>query len=132
MASSEAEWWPSPDDVAAILRARTKPSDGQSHLGVFNANTRPTADEVEALISQVGGQINAVFAAAEIPETSWEAAKQAAVLKTAYLIELSYFPEQGEETSPSTALRILSDAAMTTLINGANVRAFFSETEADE
>lgn len=131
MSSSEAEWWPDPDEIAAILRARTKPADGQTYLGSFTDNTRPTRDEVEALIAQVGQMINGVFAAAEIPESSWEAAKQAAVLRTAQFIEISFTPERTDDSDTVPSLRLLADAALNTLIAGANVRDFFAEATSE-
>jgi hypothetical protein len=83
---------PTSDDVAALLRARTKDLYG-NELGVFNANTRPTDAEVEQLISMsyaevlghVGGD---VFYPCAQPGTALVA------LRAAMWVELSYFPEQ--------------------------------------
>jgi hypothetical protein len=48
---------PTPDDVAALLRARTKDADGHE-LGVFTDTTRPTADQVDELIALAYGDVS--------------------------------------------------------------------------
>lgn len=123
-------WWPTVDDVAGLLRARTKPRDGQEYLGTFNASTRPTDTEVRVLIGQAAAQITAAFAAGEVPASSAEDAKQAALLKAAMWVETSYFPEQVEEGAGGIlpSLRLLAEAARTTMVNSANVRSLFGES----
>lgn len=124
-------WVPTIDDIAIVLRARTKPTDGQVPAGVFNASTSPTGDQVQAVIDRVvSDDIEAVFASGEVPESSWKAARTAAILKTAYSVEASYFPEEVDEAGANGTQMSLSrqaDAAMKTLVNGANVRSLFSE-----
>lgn len=119
-------WRPTIGEVAAILRARTKPRHGQDPTGTFNANTRPTGDEVDALITQACAQIAASFLG-DVPESSEDDARQAAALRTAVLIEVTY-PEQTEDGGLNPALSQQADDAMTTLINTANVRSLFAET----
>lgn len=129
-----AEWAPSVEDVAALMRALTKPTDGQDPLGTFNEDTRPTGNQVEELISHATDEVAAAFASGEVPESSWDPAKQAAILKVAFLIEVSYFPERADEGGPSntaTMLRLQANAAMATLIAGANVRSLFSEAASE-
>lgn len=83
---------PTSDDVAALLRARTKDLDG-AELGVFNANTRPTDTEVARLIdmayAEVTGQTGVTLGDRCAPS-----AQALIVIRAAMWIELSYFPEQ--------------------------------------
>lgn len=80
------------EDVAALLRARTKDLNG-TELGTFNENTRPTDVEVERLITmalaEVTGQIGPY---AYDPCAS--AATALIAIRAAMWVELSYFPEQ--------------------------------------
>jgi hypothetical protein len=45
-----ASWRPQVEDVAALLRARTKDANGEEH-GTFDDSTRPNAIQVEILIT---------------------------------------------------------------------------------
>lgn len=125
------DWRPTADDIAAHLRARTYTGDDDSlvgdEAGEFTETTRPTLDQVNALIDLACEDILAVFISDEVPEASYRAAKRAAGLKAALFVELSYFPEQTEDSSPYLQLRTLSDNALTTLVNTSNVRNLFGE-----
>lgn len=93
---------PSVSDVAALLRARTKRMGGVE-VGTFDNTTRPTADEVDRLITEAEDE---VLGKVQAPATVAESAPEGEVLKyerrvrgairlyTAILIETSYFPEQ--------------------------------------
>lgn len=93
---------PSVDDVAAIIRARTKDSSG-NELGVFTAETRPTdlqcqeaIDHQVILLHTRVGNIGADCA---------DVARLCAAYGAAAEIELSYFPEQARtDRSPYTNL----------------------------
>lgn len=84
-------------EVAALLRARTKDTNG-NEVGTFNGNTRPTNANVEVLIgfavdkvqSDIGGALCADAEAAGLPDK----VRNAGALYAAMLVELSYFPEQ--------------------------------------
>lgn len=95
---------PSVQDVAGLLRARTKIRGG-GEAGTFNTQTRPTADEVEGLIDdaldEVGGKVQPVDGTLpygdgwNAPGSAYERRYRGAVrLYAAILIETSYFPEQ--------------------------------------
>lgn len=93
---------PTVDDVAALIRARTKDNNG-NELGTFTADTRPTEDQAQQAIdhqvtllhSQVG------YIGAECDEVATMAAAYGAAAE----IELSYFPEQARrEMSPYSFL----------------------------
>jgi hypothetical protein len=86
------DFTPTVADVGALLRARTKTASG-SEAGTFTTETRPTADQVTALISTAAQDLVEVTGA-DIPESVWGSAKTAVIYRTAMLIELSYFPEQ--------------------------------------
>jgi hypothetical protein len=79
-------------DVAALLRARTKDSAGYEG-GTFNDDTRPTSAQVLTLIDQAVADVKAWLGPTPPAEIA-DAAKVAAALDTACLIELSYYPEQ--------------------------------------
>lgn len=85
-------WRPTIDDVAALIRARTKDASG-NEVGTFNADTRPTDIEVERLISNGCAKVAAVVGW-NLPEDAWEEAGHLAALLAACEAELSYWPEQ--------------------------------------
>jgi hypothetical protein len=91
------------EDVAAIIRARTKDSSG-NELGTFTAETRPTdaqcqeaiTHQVEVLHTKVGRVGPDCTGVAQMA-VAWGAAAE---------IELSYFPEQARtDRSPYTYLK---------------------------
>ncbi|MCA1782239.1 MAG: hypothetical protein LC679_08725 [Intrasporangiaceae bacterium] len=95
-------WSPTVDAVGALLRARTKTTDGVE-AGTFTVNTRPTAVQVAELIaiatSDVLGAVEEHTVVISdgttiIEEYAYSAASGSAVVKAAMLVELSYFPEQ--------------------------------------
>jgi hypothetical protein len=85
---------PTVDDVARLLRARTKDQFG-NEVGTFDADTRPTADQVDE-------QIDASFTTiairlppvAQLADELLPALAAVVALHAACLIEKSYFPEQ--------------------------------------
>jgi len=83
---------PTPDDVATLLRARTKDLDG-SELGVFTDATRPTADEVQRIIDLAYAEVTG-RAGVYIGSRCAEGAKSLVVIRAAAWVELSYWPEQ--------------------------------------
>jgi hypothetical protein len=97
--------WPAtPDDVAALLRARTQDST-DVEVGAWTADTRPTLDEVERLLAMaqsiVLGQTGPLNPEVLVCVTADDIMTQAATcvaLLAAMLIELSYFPEQVQST----------------------------------
>jgi hypothetical protein len=69
VAPDAADWAPSVEDVANQLRARTKGGVSEmDEVGTFDATTRPTGDEVEALIAGAVEDVRGVFTAADVPE----------------------------------------------------------------
>lgn len=86
---------PTPTDVARLLRARTQDSNGQE-VGDWTDDTRPSTEDVEALINQAMGPVVAFVGAMtdELQAPLRPAAFHLVVLGTACLIEKSYFPEQ--------------------------------------
>lgn len=87
-------WLPEPQEVANLLRARTKDDEGEE-LGYWSDRTRPTDDEVEGLIATAAGDL---LAAADLLRPGYEdphnSARSLCSRRAAMLIELSYFPEQ--------------------------------------
>ena len=85
-------WRPTVDDVAALLRARTK--DASMHeLGTFTDQTRPTDAEVELLITNGCAKV-ASAVGWEIPADAWAEGLHLAAIWAACEVELSYWPEQ--------------------------------------
>ena len=104
---------PGVDDVAALLRARTKDTVGAE--GTFTAATRPTATQVQELIDFVVGEVHG-HVALELPEILHGQARRCIVLGVASLIELSYFPEQqnqaGADRTSAVAYREMYEKAL--------------------
>lgn len=86
---------PTVDELSALLRARTY-SNGQQE-GVFNSETRPTASQVADLISMAAGYVLG-RTGADVPDDLLPAVRYATALRAAMLIEMSYWPEQANET----------------------------------
>jgi len=112
-------WLPTADDVAALLRARTKDATGRE-LGAWTDETRPTLTEVEDLILISAEYI--VGVAGLPPDACTSAARGATTLRAAMMVELSYFPEQvRSDRSAYAELKDLYDAseiALTACITG--------------
>jgi hypothetical protein len=103
-----SDWAPLVADVGAILRARTKDSNG-NELGTFTANTRPTGDQIDELIETAITDIESEVGS--VPDVLQDAARRGAAIGTALLVELSYFPEQiANGRSPYDQLKELYDA----------------------
>jgi hypothetical protein len=87
-------WLPTPQQVADLLRARTK-DDNSTEIGAWTANTRPTEYEVQGLIQTAAGDLLAavdlLYPAYEDPDG---AACSLCTYRAAMLVELSYWPEQ--------------------------------------
>lgn len=90
---------PSVFKVASLIRARTKDKYG-TEVGTFNADTRPTYQQVESMITMASDEIASIFDT-DVPEEMYPWLKSAVAIKTAMLIEISYFPEQvgGDRTA---------------------------------
>src|SRR5262245_15516464 len=98
MEASPIFTYPSVDDVARLLRARTQDSH-DDEIGTFTDDTRPTQTEVEGLIVQAGSVVyGSTGRLDDLPcDTSGELKSQGLYwisLLAACLVELSYFPEQ--------------------------------------
>jgi hypothetical protein len=92
---------PSALDVATLLWARTKTAGGQT-TGVFDATTRPTATQVEMFIDAAVEDV--VGRTGTVPERLWGMAREAAKVRTAMSIEVSFRPEQASEAGSAYSL----------------------------
>jgi hypothetical protein len=111
-------WLPSPQQVADMLRARTKDDQGEE-IGAWTANTRPTEHEVKGLIDTAAGDL---LAAVDTLPEDWEdphgSAAALCARRAAMFIELSYWPEQAAQPgSVYVELRDQWDAGVRALIN---------------
>jgi hypothetical protein len=104
--------WPTTSDVAAILRSRTQ-DEFDNEIGEFTDSTRPTGDEVEALIAQAASMVlSRTGSLSELPcaraDDVRSSARYLISIQTAMLIELGYFPEQvNTDRSPYEHMRDL-------------------------
>lgn len=117
---------PSVDDLAALMRARTKDAVGAE--GTFTPQTRPTAEQVTVLIGIVVGEVDGAVGP-ELPAVLYGQAKRCIMFGVAALVELSYFPEQqnqgGADSSAAATYRQMYDEALTRL---AAARKSYSST----
>jgi len=91
MSTAPPAYAPTVENVAAVIRARTKDGNG-NELGTFTPETRPTdAQAQEAIDHALNGLHEKV---GEIGGGCGDVAKLAATYGAAAEIELSYFPEQ--------------------------------------
>lgn len=100
-----ADFTPTVADVGALTRARTVDANG-NELGTYTDDTRPTASEVDGLISEAVNEAEVVIgntipdapgdpdAAGYDVDALRKAALRIVALRGAALVELSYFPEQ--------------------------------------
>jgi len=85
---------PTVEDVALLLRARTKDSGG-NEVGTFDDDTRPTADAVEEQIDAAMALVGVRFPTPDKMTAEAQAAFACLVAYRAALrIEKSYWPEQ--------------------------------------
>lgn len=143
-----SDYTPAVEDVASFIRARTK-TQGGKEAGTFNPaaswddgsgeGTRPTAEQVGIEIAQALPKIEGVVGAdipdapGSDPDAYRNAAKRVAALRTAAIIELSYWPEQvntGRSTYPQLKemldeeyAQLLSDLGISTETGGGAVPA---------
>lgn len=99
---AEATFSPSVEDVAALIRARTK-VPGAKEAGTFNDQTRPTKAEVDKIIEQAVDHVAAAIGGEPCNDQLVQSATAAASLLAAILIETSYWPEQAEARGSSAA-----------------------------
>lgn len=85
---------PTVDDVALLLRARTKDSNG-NEVGTFDDDTRPTADQVEEQIDVAVALVGMRLPPTDkLPVALQPAIAALVAYRAALRIEKSYFPEQ--------------------------------------
>lgn len=109
-----ADWAPTTADVGALLRARTKDENG-NEVGDFTADTRPTGDQVEALIATASQDLADSLAVA-VPEELFGAARRVSAYAVALEIELGYYPEQiNTGRSPYAQLKAIYDERLLAL-----------------
>jgi hypothetical protein len=98
-----APWRPGLDDVASLIRARTKDASG-NETGTWSSATRPTDAEVEACISHGCSKV-ATLVGWDFDSSCYDEATHLAALWAACEIEQSYWPEQVRtERSPFAQL----------------------------
>lgn len=109
-----AELRPTVDEVAAILRARTRSDTAGTEIGTFDSTTRPTGVQVEEFIDSALDEV-----VLRLPETMSARyvsfVRRLTALRAAMYIETSYDPDRGED-SAYTRLKEQFDAGMPALL----------------
>jgi len=104
---AESDYRPKPDDVAAVLASRTFTKgtvvgSDNNLAGTFNENTRPTAAQVEPLISQAMTEVApGVVDNSSTTKATYGLAKTAVARRAAMLVMVSFFEEDLEDASSS-------------------------------
>jgi len=110
------DYTPDLEDVAAVAATRTKDKYGNV-TGTFSGATTPTDTQVEALIADAVEKVS-IRIGDDIPAGLFADAKNVVALRTAMLIESTYFPEQMQNArSPYTVLKAQFDEDMQDLLN---------------
>lgn len=105
---------PDLEDVAALIHARTRDRFDVDQ-GTFTADTRPTSGQVNDLIDRSAQVVSLELG---VPHSSMgdlvEQAKAVVAVRTAWQIEVSFFPNQLEGESAASHLREMyeSDLAL--------------------
>lgn len=105
---------PTVDQVAAILRARTRGIASRDatiagEQGTFTATTRPTAKQVQELIDVAVGELAGMMGGRTPCTMRLESsASAAAAYRAAQLVEVSYYPEQTATSEDATAFKALA------------------------
>lgn len=108
------DWDPTAADVGALICSRTKDTNG-IELGTFTSNTRPTAEQLSVLIDTATSDIDSD--AGPVPIRLYDRARRVAALRSAGLVELSYYPEQvNTGRSPYPQLEAMYAAAFQRLV----------------
>jgi hypothetical protein len=116
----EPAWQPSVDDVAALIRARTRITGGKLAM-TFNDETKPTGAEVERLIRQAVLRVSTSVGMEPCNADLEQQASYATSLYAAMLVEQSYYPEQTtREQSSFQSLYTLWKETISTLAERVN------------
>lgn len=101
---SDIAYLPTVADVAALILSRTNDRDGNS-TGTFTTTTRPTAAQVTALIGKAMDKLLPKFGPT-VPDELVGSAKEIVELRSAMLVELTYFADQirGDRSPYATLL----------------------------
>jgi hypothetical protein len=115
--AERTNYMPTVGDVGLVLRARTKDSNGVEQ-GTFTDDTRPTDDAVAGIIEKAADEVLPEIGL-DIPDVLWKSAANLISIKTAMMVELSYFPEQiRTDKSPYRELKDLYTTDLASLIVG--------------
>lgn len=94
------DWAPTPDQVAALLRAYTRGAESASEdvpageVGSFTDQTRPSVRQVEEIIALACGEVTGMFGGRQpCTDDLRDSARTAALYRACQLVCVSYFPE---------------------------------------
>lgn len=105
---------PGVDEVAALVRQRTRSDTGGRIIGVFDATTSPTAEQVDSYIEGALDTVRLDLADV-LPVKLTNFVRHLVALRAAMSVELSYSHEQSNGTDDAyPRLKELYDAGMLT------------------
>lgn len=126
LARSGAHLRPTVEQIAKILRVRTKDGDGND-VATFTDETTPTGDAVEGLIQQAIDELHADFGSTP-PLEFGKRIRAVTALRAATLVEEGYYAEQtGTDTTVYQTLIVTYRAEMARLINAIQLQDLFAE-----
>jgi len=109
------QYMPTLSEVGALVRARTKDSNGKE-LGTFSSDTRPTASVVMELVQAAARDIISSVDY-DIPVEAWDLVRNVIAHGAAMRVELTLFPEQVRiGRSNYTELKELYDEMLARLV----------------
>lgn len=101
---------PTLNEVGVVAAARTKDQYGNETL-TFTSNTRPTGEQVRNLIEVARDDVVSELDE-DIPAEAADIVRAAVALRTAMLIETSYFPERIGPNTNFSAIKDLYDDSL--------------------
>lgn len=107
---------PSLDDVAAILRARTRSDSTGGELGTFDATTRPTAAAVKNYIERAATYV-ALKLPSTVPATVVGFVREIVAIRAAMRVELSYDPDRTGDGTAYDRLKEEFDDGLAALLD---------------
>lgn len=126
------DWAPTVRDVGALLRSRTRDTNG-NELGTFTRDTRPTDTQVVELIDMAAADLVDAVGTDDLPVRFRESASRVVTIGAALEVELTYFPEQvASERSPYDRLKALYDERLARLVTAVSVDIDVPGEDADE
>lgn len=95
---------PDMEDVAALIAVRTIDVDTGAEANIFTSRTRPTAAQAQGLADVAARDVFLAIGVETLPDELADDARQLAAIRTAALIQLSYYVDGSEASTSATTL----------------------------